>query len=225
LPLDFEFIKPEYSRAITSGDYELAPVGVYRAVCTRLLNMGMQETNYGEKHQIHLAFEIDENMAEGRPFLMMQNYTVSLNPKARLRKDLEAWRGRAFTAEELGGFDLKTVLGKPLQISVVHSEDGKYANIGSMMPLGRGQQPLAPTGDLLYINSLPEDNAAFEQLSERMKDRVEAGLNKMKQNVQVSVHPDPMPAAPTAPPVTAQNFQAPPVPPAPITDLDDEIPF
>lgn len=204
--------------AQTSGDYELAPVGVYRAVCTRLLNLGIQETNYGEKHQIHLAFEIDENMDDGRPFLMMQNYTVSLNPKARLRKDLEAWRGRAFTAEELGGFDLKTVLGKPLQISVVHSEDGKYANIGAMMPLGRGQQSLAPAGDLLYINSLPEDNASFELLSERMQDRVKSGLDRMKQSMpSMSPHPDPMP-------VTKDNFQAPP-PSPPSNDLDDEIPF
>ena len=210
--------------AETSGDYELAPVGVYRAVCTRLLNMGMQETSYGMKHQIHLAFEIDENMADGRPFLMMQNYTLSLNSKARLRNDLEAWRGRAFTAEELSGFDLKTVLGKPLQISVVHSQDGKYANIGSMMPLGRGQQPLAPTGDLLYINSLPEDNASFELLSERMKDRVQAGLNRMKESMNFSVHPDPMPSNPAPAPVTKENFQAPP-PPPPSNDLEDEIPF
>lgn len=197
--------------AETSNDYELAPVGVYRAVCTRLLNLGMQETNYGEKHQIHLAFEIDENMADGRPFLMMQNYTLSLNSKARLRIDLEAWRGRKFTAEELNGFDVKTVLGKPLQISVVHSEDGRYANIGSMMPLGRGQQPLAPAGDLLYINSLPEDNAAFEMLSDRMQMRVQTGLNRLNDSIKVSVQPDPMPATKGKEPV--------------FNDIDDEIPF
>ncbi|WP_347838025.1 hypothetical protein, partial [uncultured Planktomarina sp.] len=194
--------------AETSGEYELAPVGVYRAVCTRLLNMGLQETNYGVKHQIHLAFEIDENMADDRPFLMMQNYTVSLNTKARLRKDLEAWRGRAFTGEELQGFDLKTVLGKPLQISVVHSEDGKYANIGAMMPLGRGQQALAPAGELLYINSLPEDNNSFELLSERMKERIETGLKRFTDSMApMPVHPDPMPSA--------KSFQAPPPPPPP----------
>lgn len=204
--------------AQTSGDYELAPVGVYRAVCTRLLNMGLQETNYGVKHQIHLAFEIDENMADDRPFLMMQNYTVSLNTKARLRKDLEAWRGRAFTGEELQGFDLKTVLGKPLQISVVHSEDGKYANIGAMMPLGRGQEALAPAGQLLYINSLPEDNNSFELLSERMKERIETGLKRFTDSMApMSIHPDPMPSA--------KSFQAPPPPPPPSNDIDDEIPF
>jgi len=210
----------------TSGSYQLAPVGVYSAVCTRLINMGMQETAYGLKHQIHLAFEIDEMMdandkGEQRPFLMMQNYTLSLNEKARLRLDLQAWRGRAFTAEELAGFDLKTVLGKPLQISVVHSADGQYANIGSMMPLGRGMQPLAPVGDLIYINSLPADNSGFELLSERMKDRVEKGLARL----------DGAPTAPPAPP--AASAPPPPVPlpvtppqqPLPNHILDDEIPF
>jgi hypothetical protein len=180
----------------------------------------MQETSYGLKHQVHLAFEIDEKMEDGRPFLMMQNYTMSLNEKARLRLDLQAWRGRAFSAEELKGFDLKTVLGKPLQVSVVHSADGQYANIGSMMPLGRGMSALTPSGGLIYINSLPEDNAGFELLSEKMKERVQKGLSILK--------------AHSAP--AAQNFQAPPQAtpapvaapapaPIPMDDIEDSIPF
>ena len=49
-----------------------------------------------------------------------------------------------------------------------------------MMPLGRGMQPLAPSGGLIYINSLPEDNAGFELLSEKMKERVQKGLSILK---------------------------------------------
>ena len=204
--------------AETSGSYELAPVGVYSAVCVRLINMGMQETSYGLKHQVHLAFEIDEQMEDGRPFLMMQNYTMSLNEKARLRLDLQAWRGRAFSAEELKGFDLKSVLGKPLQVSVVHSADGQYANIGSMMPLGRGMQSLTASGGLIYINSLPEDNSGFELLSEKMKDRVQKGLSVLK------AQSAPAPQSFQAPPqVTPAPVAAPA--PAPISDFDDEIPF
>jgi hypothetical protein len=204
--------------AETSGSYELAPVGVYSAVCVRLINMGMQETSYGLKHQVHLAFEIDEKMEDGRPFLMMQNYTMSLNEKARLRLDLQAWRGRTFSPEELKGFDLKSVLGKPLQVSVVHSADGQYANIGSMMPLGRGMQSLTASGGLIYINSLPEDNSGFELLSEKMKDRVQKGLSVLK------AQSAPAPQSFQAPPqVTPAPVAAPA--PAPISDFDDEIPF
>jgi hypothetical protein len=204
----------------TSGSYELAPVGVYSAVCVRLINMGMQETSYGLKHQVHLAFEIDEKMEDGRPFLMMQNYTMSLNEKARLRIDLQAWRGRAFSAEELKGFDLKSVLGKPLQVSVVHSADGQYANIGSMMPLGRGMMPITPSGGLIYINSLPEDNAGFELLSEKMKERVQKGLSILK--AQSAPQPQSFQAPPQA---TPAPVAAPAPAPAPIPDIDDEIPF
>ena len=213
----------------TSGSYQLAPVGVYSAVCTRLINMGMQETAYGLKHQIHLAFEIDEKMdandkGEERPFLMMQNYTLSLNEKARLRLDLQAWRGRAFTAEELAGFDLKTVLGKPLQVSVVHSADGQYANIGSMMPLGRGMQPLPPAGDIIYINSLPADNAGFELLSERMKDRVEKGLARLD-GPPVAPAAPPVASAPPPPPVASAPPPQQPLPNHILNDLEDTIPF
>lgn len=204
--------------AETSGTYELAPVGVYSAVCVRLINMGMQETSYGVKHQVHLAFEIDEKMGDDRPFLMMQNYTMSLNEKARLRLDLQAWRGRTFSPEELKGFDLKSVLGKPLQVSVVHSADGQYANIGSMMPLGRGMQSLTPSGVLIYINSLPEDNAGFELLSEKMKDRVQKGLSILK------AQSAPAPQSFQAPPQVTPAPVAPPAP-APMDDFDDEIPF
>jgi hypothetical protein len=182
--------------------------------------MGMQETSYGLKHQVHLAFEIDEKMEDGRPFLLMQNYTLSLNEKARLRLDLQAWRGRAFSAEELKGFDLKTILGKPLQVSVVHSADGQYANIGSMMPLGRGMSPLAPSGGLIYINSLPEDNAGFELLSEKMKERVQKGLSILK--AQSAPAPQSFQAPPQA---TPAPVAAPAPAPAPIPDIDDEIPF
>jgi hypothetical protein len=204
--------------AETSGSYELAPVGVYSAVCVRLINMGMQETSYGLKHQVHLAFEIDEKMEDGRPFLMMQNYTMSLNEKARLRLDLQAWRGRTFSPEELKGFDLKSVLGKPLQVSVVHSADGQYANIGSMMPLGRGMQSLTASGGLIYINSLPEDNSGFELLSEKMKDRVQKGLSVLKSQSA------PAPQSFQAPPqVTPAPVAAPA--PAPMDDFEDAIPF
>jgi len=69
---------------------------------------------------------------------------------------------------------------------------------------------------MIYVNSLPEDNAGFELLSERMKDRVQKGLSMLK-----AAAPSPAPAPRAAPPVTAKNFQSPPM----AHDLDDEIPF
>ena len=70
----------------------------------------------------------------------MSRYTLSLHENAALRRDLQSWRGRAFTETELAGFDLKTVLGVPCMITLVHSPDGKYANIQAVAGLPKGME-------------------------------------------------------------------------------------
>ena len=53
---------------------------------------------------------------EMKPRAISETYTNSLGEKANLRKMLENWRGRAFTQEEMDGFDLRNVLG----LSLIH---------------------------------------------------------------------------------------------------------
>jgi hypothetical protein len=74
------------------------------------------------------------------PRAISKRYTLSLHEKARLRADLESWRGRPFTAEELTGFVVKTILGKPCLLNITHSkkEDRIFANIGAITPLMKG---------------------------------------------------------------------------------------
>ena len=48
---------------------------------------------------------IDET--HGRRFDVARVYTLCLHERAALRKDLESWRGRKFTEQELDGFDLE----------------------------------------------------------------------------------------------------------------------
>ncbi|MHA1379626.1 MAG: hypothetical protein ACTSRG_14730 [Candidatus Helarchaeota archaeon] len=48
---------------------------------------------------------------------------MSLHAKATMRKFLESWRGKKFTKEELEGFDLQKILGKPCQLQIIHSDD------------------------------------------------------------------------------------------------------
>jgi hypothetical protein len=50
-------------------------------------------------------------MRDGRPFAMFKNYTLSWSEKANLRLDLQSWRGKPFTQEEMRRFDLETILG------------------------------------------------------------------------------------------------------------------
>ena len=82
---------------------------------------------------------IKEGENAGKPFGVSAFYTVSLSEKANLRHDLEAWRGRDFTGEELASFNLKNILGVPAYINVIHKKNQAgtktNAKVGSIMPL------------------------------------------------------------------------------------------
>jgi len=83
---------------------------------------------------------MSEVMADNRPYLVHKRYTCSLHEKSGLCKDLEAWRGKPFTPEELLGFDLENLLGKPCMLSVIHVErnGSTYANVSGVMKSPRG---------------------------------------------------------------------------------------
>ncbi len=139
--------------------FELCPQGTYSALCIGQYDIGLQQTNFvdkntGEKkyaHQVVIRWELDVRYKEGalanKRFCLIKKYTLSLSEKANLYKDLKAWRGRDFTEEEFQGFDLDRLVGKSCLISVVHSADGKYANIGSIAPLMAGMVPIVQESD------------------------------------------------------------------------------
>ena len=111
------------------------------------------KTGYEGKvqHKVVVAWELDQRIENpeseynGKRFVQSKRYTMSLHEKSSLRKDLESWRGRAFTAEELQGFDLEKLIGACCLMSIVHAEkDGKtYANLSAIMALPKGTEKLA----------------------------------------------------------------------------------
>jgi len=137
-------------KAATGGDFEPAPVGVWQAVCVDVVDLGMVETTWqGEtktKHMLRVVWQLEEAMENGKPFIVASRYTASLHEKARLRADLEAWRGRAFTEAELAGFDVESVIGANCLINVTHRASEKtgktFANVASIMPLRKGMEKL-----------------------------------------------------------------------------------
>src|SRR5688572_23018431 len=84
-------------------------------------------------------------MENGKPFLVRRRYTCSLHEKAALRGDLESWRGRAFTDQELQAFDLESLLGVNCLLNILHEcrNGSTYANVSSIMRLPKGMP--APT--------------------------------------------------------------------------------
>ena len=136
--------------AETKSSIEPIPEGVHIGRCYSVVDLG---THYSErwdksKQEVSITFELPgelitldrDGVESEEPRVIGQRFTASLGDKANLRKFIESWRGKKFTAEELQGFDLATVIGAPAQLSIVHSTKGDktYANTDSIMPLPKG---------------------------------------------------------------------------------------
>lgn len=130
------------------GSYEQIEVGLQHAVCSHVVDMGLQESQYGAKEQVALVFETAERMQDGRPWMFTQWYSRSLHPKSNLRKDLEQWRGRAFTPAELKEFDLEKLLGACATLNIINvDKDGNTRQrIAAVSPPMKGREKLAPYG-------------------------------------------------------------------------------
>lgn len=163
-------------------EFEQASAGNHVARCVGMIDLGTQQSDYQGKtthaRKIVLRFELpNELIADGeyagRPFIVGKFYTASLSEKANLRKDLESWRGRPFTPEELAGFDSKNILDKPCMVNVVHTEKGK-AKIASIAPIPKGMQTPPRINDLLYFSLERDefDGKIYEGLSDFYKGEI-----------------------------------------------------
>jgi hypothetical protein len=152
------------SLIVSGKNYTPAPEGVHAAVCVDVADKGMVETEWGSKHKCRIVWEIAAPMDDGRPFTIGKTYTVSLHEKSSLYKDLKGWRGRAFTADELRGFDLENVVGKPCQLVVAHNDvDGTtYANVQAILKADVKNQ-LKPSGK--YVRAKDRTDAPAQTTS------------------------------------------------------------
>lgn len=122
--------------------------GVYTAVSSMLVDMGIQKSEkYGKSaRKFIIVWNIENEFVEVNgeklPRVMSKEYTMSLGEKSNLRKDLQAWRGKQFTPEELEGFNLLNILNKGCQLQILNTENnGKtYTNIVSIMALPKGME-------------------------------------------------------------------------------------
>jgi hypothetical protein len=130
------------------SSYTPCPEGLHHAVAVDVIDLGVVSSTFGDKHKIRIVWQIeDENTETRRRFEARKQYNLSLHEKATLRKDLESWRGRKFTEEELKGFDLEKLLGANCQIQVVHdiSEDASiWANVQAVVPMPKNVAKLTP---------------------------------------------------------------------------------
>jgi hypothetical protein len=147
------------AKASNSAPSEPAPAGNQLAICVGVIDLGTQFSAYYNewKPKIMLQWELaDEMMADGRPFMVNQRYSLSLHERSALRKILQSWRGRPFTDEEAAGFDVKGVLGAPCFLTITHAKstqgDGVFANVDSVNLLPKRVDPPKPVNPLRHYS-------------------------------------------------------------------------
>ena len=172
-------------------DFEQHPAGVFPARCVRIVDLGTQDESFEGQaktlRKMAFFFETNQLLTEGeyagKPFMLNREFTCSLGEKATLRKSLESWRGRKFTNEEVKGFEITAVLGKPLMLNIVEytkKTTGKMGTkIDSMMPLPSGMIAEKAVGDVFFFNLYDDegnvkklDSESYGKLSEYWKKKI-----------------------------------------------------
>lgn len=169
--------------------FQIAPAGTHLARLYRIIDLGTQMREFEGKTTMNrkakFFFELHGEDAEGKPLtttdgkplIQSREYTVSLNEKANLRRDLEAWRGKAFTEDELKGFSLKNILGHFCMVNISHRPKGDvtYADLKglSAVPSIYKKQglPEGVNSTMLFdLNNF--DSAMFDSLSDNIKETI-----------------------------------------------------
>jgi len=208
-----------FTAPVKTSNFELCPAGTHIARLVWLIDIGTRvDEIYGkERRQIFWMFELpnelmkpDENNVQ-HPFSISQFLTRSMSEKANLRKELEGWRGQAFTDAQAEQFDISTVVNVPAFLNVIHRQkqngDTK-AEINSIMRLPKGMECPPAINEVLILDLDQFDQTIYDKLS----DGIKGVIQKSNEWQVISGKVNPMPPNPLASNPNPDDF-------------DDDIPF
>jgi len=146
-------------------DFYLVPEGMYHAVTYRIYDLGNQYSQRFDNHsrKVMIMWEIQSERIKYEkngeqidlPASVSKEYTLSLNKKSNLRKDLESWRNRRFTEKELEGFNLEKLMGINCTVQIIHNDAKTWANVQTVLP------PIDKTKVLVPEN--PQEFFSFDE--------------------------------------------------------------
>lgn len=161
--------------------------GVYTAYSSMIVDLGVQRSDKFNKDTRKFRIiwtimneEVEIN-GEKFPRTMSKEYSFSIGEKSTLRKDLQAWRGQPFTAEELGGFNLNNILNKACQLQIIVEEKNgnTYNNIAGIMALPKGTTVEVPLTGKIFDTENSETWETYKELPKFMQEKIKQSVNRL----------------------------------------------
>lgn len=172
-------------------DFPIPAAGPCPARCVQIIDLGthLNPINGKDRRQVFLGyecptrtFEYEDKNNPGtkiiKPHVLGQFFTLSLSPKAHLRKHLEDWLGRKMSPETAKtGFDMRPLMDRTAFISIFHElkDDGSTrAGISTIMPLPSDMTCPPRATSLVYFSLDPSEfNAdAINGLSKYFQEKI-----------------------------------------------------
>lgn len=178
---------------------ELPPKGTFPARCYQMIQIGTIKEEFKKDtkwiSKVRIGFELptelkifDEEKGE-QPFVISQEYSLSMSTKSKLKAMLESWRGETFSKEEMKGFDITEMVGEPCLINISHkeSESGNmYAQITSVTPLVKGMEVPKLINDPVIVSFDQDDFIdELEKLPDFLREKIKRSKEYMRMTGEI----------------------------------------
>lgn len=167
---------------------ELIPASNYIARCYQMIEIGtVTEIIMGKSvtlKKVRIGWELptetrvfkEENGEQ--PFVISKEYSLSMNEKANLRKDLKSWRGKDFTEDEAKSFDITNLIGVPCMLNVIHKHSKKdptkvYEEIAGITGIPKGITVPAQINKNFVLSYDNFDSVMFNSLPDFIKQKMQ----------------------------------------------------
>lgn len=170
---------------------ELIPAGNYLARCYQMIEIGtVTEFIMGKQtilKKVRVGWELPTELRTFKeekgeqPLAISKEYTLSMNEKSNLRKDLKSWRGKDFTEEEAKSFDITKLLGQPCMLNIIHrhgvSDPTKvYEQISGITAIPKGMTAPSLINPIFVLSYDEWDQEKFDSLPDFIKTKMQGSL-------------------------------------------------
>jgi hypothetical protein len=122
-----------------------------------------------------------------QPYIISQEYTLSMHEKSSMRKMLASWRGKDFTEEEAKKFDITKLLGIPCLLNIIHKPkktdpSSMYQAISGITPVPKGMKVPAQINKTFLLAYDNFDYDLYNQLPDFIKTTMQTSQEYRKLN-------------------------------------------